>query len=211
MIPRGRSFVNASPWFETSRVHDDEVTVMTGLIASFEVEGNTIEFGPEFSSFASLLAWSHERSAGILMNLGATMFWVGDDADVPDGAVPLSENEADRMIQMAMVQASTKESQDVVARRAEAAEVARLRTSRSWSVEEFARESGVPAATIHEIENCLGPYHSNLATWRALAHALWPTAPPRQTGKSGWVVAEGGMLAYVRGLLLIEEGEAGPR
>jgi hypothetical protein len=49
-----------------------------------------VEVGPEFSSFAGLLAWSHERLSSILINLGTTMFWVGDDADMPDGAVLLS-------------------------------------------------------------------------------------------------------------------------
>ncbi len=183
---------------------------MTGLTAFFEVDGNTVEWGPDFPSFASLLAWSHERSAGILIRLDTTMFWVGNDADSPDGAVLLRENEAERMVQIAMGQVVTKESQDVIARRAEAAEVMRLRMSRGLSVEAFARESGVPATTIREIENCLGPYHANVATWRALAHALSPTASPRPAGERGWVVAEGGMLSYVRRLLLDEEGEAQP-
>jgi len=204
------SFVRAFPCFEISRVGDDEITMMTGLTAHLEVEGNTVEFGPHFSSFASLLAWSHERSVGILMRLDSTMFWVGNDADIPDGAVLLSENEADRMVQIAMGQVVTKKSHDSIARRAEAAEVTRLRMSRGLSVEELARESGVPTTTIREIENCLGPYHANVATWKALAYTLWPAASPEAIGKQGWVVAEGGMLDYVRGVLLITEDGAGP-
>jgi DNA-binding XRE family transcriptional regulator len=204
------SFVRASPCFEISRVKDDEIRTMTGLTAHLEVEGNMVEFGPHFPSFASLLAWSRERSVGILMRLDTTMFWVGNDADIPDGAVLLSENEADRMVQVAMGQVVTKESHDVIARRAEAAEVRRLRMGRGLSVEEFARDSGVPAKTIREIENCLGPYHANVATWRALAHTLWPAASPEAVGNQGWVVAQGGMLDYVRGLLLITDDGAAP-